>query len=88
MTLQPQIIAVISPNGAPFYAVKVEQLLYKFQNVIKAVDTAFKLHFVLNASYSYECSQTWTFVQKVFYKIQTKEDKPGSALREFMGDLN
>lgn len=72
LTNQAYIIAVGEENVAPdYYLVVLDRILYRLDNLIKAVDVAFKIQFVLNVEYAKECSLVWLFFQKYFYKTLT-----------------
>ena len=40
-------------------------------NLLKAVDVAFKMFYVLDLEYPWQCSVTWEFIQKVLYGIDS-----------------
>ena len=69
--LQPSIYNVGNRN---FY-VKNDEVTYILPTILKAVDTAIKLHSVLNLQYDVECEGILTFIQKYFYDIDTEFDR-------------
>ena len=48
LTSQPLVFAVIQPDLMKKYVLKVDGLSYSFDSLVKAIDIAFKLHFVFN----------------------------------------
>ncbi|XP_031337481.1 uncharacterized protein LOC116166619 [Photinus pyralis] len=87
-TLQPIIVAVgddlIHINS---YYVFYDDIKYKFDNCLAALDSCFKIFHVLNLKYP-RCGQnTWIFIQKYFFDIHLPEDNPCSNLLCLLNDL-
>lgn len=66
--VQPYIIVV----GLHFTAIEafyivIDDVLYKMENVLKAVDILYKIFQVLNVKYPSACEQVWLFIQKYVY---------------------
>lgn len=88
LTLQPYVIAVGSLEEVTHFFVVLNDIKYKFQSIVMAIDFCFKLFFVLNLKYSVFCDQIWTFIQKYFYQISTKFDVNSTAVIAALTDLN
>lgn len=75
-TLQPYIIAIGSQLTAieTFYII-IDDIMYKMENVLKAVDILYKIFQVLNVKYPSACEQVWLFIQKYIYGRTTEWDK-------------
>lgn len=63
-----------SLEATSFYVV-INHNLVKLESALKAIDICFKSFFSLHVNYPCECEQIWEFIQKFFYKINTKFDK-------------
>ena len=79
-TLQPRIICVVSGETVCSSNVIINDVMYKLPTVIKALDITFKSHMTLNACYSKETHNFYTFLQKYVYQISTKYDKLNSCV--------
>jgi len=53
----------------------IDEVKYKFDNVLKAFDQCFKAIQVLMTEYSYEAKGVWLFIQQAVYRISTKYDR-------------
>lgn len=88
ITLQPFIIVV----GNDFRSitasyVMVNKYRYLVDSPLHAVDVCFKIYHALSADYSPECSNTWFFLQKGFYKIETEFDPDSTVVNSRLTDL-
>lgn len=74
-TLQPMVI-VVGPDIYQLseFFVYFDGVLYKFKSFLKALDTCFKIFQVFNLKYPLACQNTWLFIQKFFFEIETKFD--------------
>lgn len=83
-TVQPFII-IVGPTLRDIenYYVVVDDILYKLNNILQAVDICFKIFMVLDAQYPTECEQIWLFLQQYIYKQQTINDKVIKSVIEF-----
>ncbi|XP_026675807.1 uncharacterized protein LOC108254582, partial [Diaphorina citri] len=80
-TLQPYIICV-GPNilEVSKSVIVCNDIQYEQPDVIKAVDRLFKIFHATHTSYPAESYDIWLFIQKAFFKINTKYDQVGGAL--------
>ncbi|XP_047985679.1 uncharacterized protein LOC125225852 [Leguminivora glycinivorella] len=87
-TFQPLVI-VVGPTSRDLqhFYVAVESVLYKVDQLLKAVDVCFKLFNTVNLQYPLECLSVWQFIQRFFYDFQNKNDKKISCVYCFISDL-
>jgi len=88
LTLQPFVV-VVGPTIDAIHSiyVVVEDNFFKVDNVLTAIDTCFKMFFVLHAKYPDECAPVWFIIQKGIYKLNTKWDKVYTSVNSVMSDL-
>lgn len=81
LTVQPLIVVVGETlrEAAASY-VSVDDVLYKIDSVIKAIDVCFKIFHVLHVKYPPECSLVWLLLQKGIYRMSTKWDKKSTKV--------
>lgn len=61
---------------------------YKFSNIIRALDTCFKIFQVFNLHYPIKSALVWTFIQKYMYDIHNGCDIKSSSLTSLISDLS
>lgn len=87
-TLQPLIVCCgESIQLVDKVFVACEDLLYEFPSLFDAVDGAFKIFHATAAEYPPEAYDIWLLIQRVFYNIRTKYDRPTTALKDTIVDL-
>lgn len=74
-------------NNTDVFSV-VNNIYYKLETPLKAVDVCFKSFFALNLHYPMECEQIWLFIQNYFYDIKLESDKNFVFIKTLMNDLN
>jgi hypothetical protein len=58
-------------------------------SLVKAVDVCFKLFYILDVHYPWQCAVTWEFIQKVLYGIEDKlKGKTSPAVIAMRAALN
>lgn len=75
-TVQPYII-IVGPQFTEieaFYII-IDDVMYKMENILKAVDILYKIFQVLNVKYPTGCEQVWLFIQQYVYERTTQWDK-------------
>jgi len=90
-TVQPYMIFVCgteSENQISEFYVIINNHIFKVESGLKAVDICFKSFFALNLNYPDESKQVWYFIQKYFYKIETKYDKCYQNVNNLIHDIN
>lgn len=88
-TLQPFIV-IVGQNlrNIDSYYVVVDDVLYKLDNILSAIDTCFKIFMVLDARYPTESEQVWLFLQQYIYKQETQYDKIIKSVIEFREEID
>lgn len=84
------LICVVSTSGDDItkeYFVYYFDTFYKFSNIVKALDTCFKIFHTFNLQYPLRCVLVWTFFQKFIYEIQCSTDVKNPALEQLISDL-
>lgn len=85
LPLQPYVLVLgQSPSNVSQCFVVTNDVIYEVDTLLKAVDTCFKLFFVLNAQYPSVSVEPWLFLQKAVYKIDTPYDTTSSRLLELL----
>lgn len=64
--LQPFLIVL---NNQQQFALVGDDFSYLFDDFLVAIDIYFKIFFVFNLEYPFECQSFWEFIQKFFYDI-------------------
>jgi hypothetical protein len=87
-TLQP-IVCIV---GTEYISIKEFYVYYfntyyKFTNIVKAIDTCFKIIYVFNLKYPLKCGLVWTFIQKYIYKIDLNTDIKNASLTSLISDM-
>lgn len=88
-TVQPYIIAV-GPQLTTVEAVYIviDDVMYKVENILKAVDILYKIFQVLDMKYPIGCEQIWLFIQIYIYERKTKWDKNDKSVMTLIDELN
>lgn len=84
LTLQPYIVIV----GSTEIFTVVNNIYFKLETPLKALDICFKTFFSLNIHYPAESEQVWFFIQKYFYDIHLKSDKNILSVQALISDLS
>lgn len=84
---QPFILLLGDSRVKPLQSfVIVERRALLFETLTKAVDYAFKLHYVLDLKYQSQCYPAWQFLQMVLYQLPG--DETSSTVRELRTYIN
>ncbi|RXG56726.1 hypothetical protein Avbf_15154 [Armadillidium vulgare] len=77
MRIQPFVIAVVgtSSQSLQSFYTYVDGVRYKLPTLLAAVDLCFKAIQVFHLEYPVACINTWWFVQKGLYGINTQCDR-------------
>ena len=91
LSLQPHCI-VIAGDGEVVkhgicYAIIGEQLFYRVNSLMEAVDVVVKACFVLDLDYPLPARSAWTLVQQAIYAIKTKQDTTSTRVCELLSSL-
>ncbi|XP_061717507.1 uncharacterized protein LOC133525234 isoform X1 [Cydia pomonella] len=88
LTVQPFIIIVgTSLDTIKSYFVIIDEVWYDLPNILSVVSACFKLIWVVNAQYSAECLSTWMFIQRAYFKLNTKFDTQSTSAHTLLGEL-
>lgn len=87
--VQP-FICVVGPDfdGIKNFYVYYFNTYYKLSNIIRALDTCFKIFHVFNLKYPIQSGLVLTFIQKFMYDIHNECDIKSSSLTSLMSDLS
>lgn len=75
LTVQPYVAIVGNSNDTIGYYTVINDIYYKLETPIKALDICFKSFHSLNLQYPQEAEQIWWFIQDYFFKITDKSEK-------------
>ena len=64
---QPFILILGNPEQPEQAFVVVEKNVVLCKSLLQAVDVCFKVVYVLDINYAWQCQHTWDFIQKFFY---------------------
>lgn len=88
LTNQTYIIGVGDNTASvTYYLVVLDTIQYRAENLVKAIDIAFKMQFVLDSDYAQQCCLVWLLIQNYFYEIRLPSDKKSTAVTCLMSDL-
>lgn len=86
--IQPFLIIIGTPINPQEILIFFDCIKYKLFSLKTAVDTCFKIIHLFNLQYPVQSSNVWLFIQKFFYSLTTKYDKPYHNLGQILSDLN
>lgn len=74
ITLQPYIVILGSLSEVKETYVQVDDILYKTNSTLEAIDVCFKTFHVFQVSYPLMSEHLWMLIQKGIYNVNTKWD--------------
>lgn len=74
ISLQPYIIFVGSYDSVEEIYVSLDDVLYKVNSMIEAIDVCFKIFHVFEVNYPVSSEHLWLLIQQGIYKFTTKWD--------------
>lgn len=78
---QPFVLIMGDRNAAHQYFVVADGHGLEHQTLLQALDVCFKLFYVLDLHYPWQCAVTWEFAQKVLYELDSNvKSKTSTAL--------
>ncbi|XP_060857146.1 uncharacterized protein LOC132938539 [Metopolophium dirhodum] len=86
-TIQPCIIIIGTIREPLEVLVFFDSIKYKVFSPIKALDICFKIFHVFNIEYPIESINVWLFVQKLYYNIVNKYDKPCPLVNQIVSEI-
>lgn len=85
--IQPCILIVGSVSEPLEILVFFDGMKYKFFSPIKALDICFKIFHVFNIEYPIQSINVWLFIQKLYYNIVNKYDKPCPLVNQIINEI-
>ncbi|XP_039309452.1 uncharacterized protein LOC120358647 [Solenopsis invicta] len=74
LTLQPYIVILGSLDEVKETYIQVDDILYKANSTLEAIDVCFKIYHVFQVSYPIMSEYLWMLIQKGIYHFTTKWD--------------
>ncbi|XP_070071050.1 uncharacterized protein [Drosophila takahashii] len=86
--LQP-IICGIGPTvlEATEFFVYYADIYYKFTNILSAIESCFKLFYVLDLKYPESCKLVWLFFQEYFFNFKLSDKDIHPSVKSLINDL-
>jgi len=85
--IQPYILIVGTPIEPKEILVFFDSTKYKVFSIVHAIDVCFKIFHLFNLEYPSQSIAVWIFIQKYFFSLTTKFDKPCHLLGQILSDL-
>lgn len=85
LTFQPSLLII---GELEQICVIYDEIYYKTDSILSALDICFKLFFVLNLKYSPQSAQVWQFIQKYFFEISVDGEKCFTQISSLISDLS
>jgi hypothetical protein len=83
LTIQPQLVIVGTLLNPQEILVSIDNVIYKAESIVKAIDMTFKIYMALNLKYQITVEGVWLYIQKYLYDINLKHDPLYTAVTEF-----
>lgn len=88
ITLQPYIVILGSVNEVKENYVQVDDILYKTNSTLEAIDVCFKTFHVFQVSYPLMSEHLWMLIQKGIYNVNTKWDLIIPGIQHILSKLS
>ena len=88
LTVQPYVLVLERNDEQNDYYIIFNGITYKFHRLIPAIESCFKLFFVLNIEYPPECVQIWQIVEKYVFNIKPSLKSVKPCVHRFLCKLN
>ncbi|XP_057332779.1 uncharacterized protein LOC130672302 [Microplitis mediator] len=72
LSVQPYVVISGPINNLVSSSVHINNTKYNFDSPEEAIDSCFKFYYSLNAEYTAECRQVWTFLANFIYEFNEK----------------
>ncbi|VVC41518.1 Hypothetical protein CINCED_3A016863 [Cinara cedri] len=86
--IQPCILIVGTPIDPKEILICFHTIKYKVFSIVNAIDVCFKIFHLFNLEYPSQSCIVWIFIQRYFYSLTTKFDKPCHMLGQILSDLS
>ena len=67
-TIQPKLFVTTDLNNAKSIFVAFDDIIFKFEDLIKAITSCFHIFMVFDLEYPLECRELWEFIQVFFFE--------------------
>lgn len=85
----PPYVALCGPlEGSHVVYLIIHGYQYEMPSSVFAMDACFKCMSVLKATYPFECSHAWTFLQKFIYQIDIDKVQEYATINKLITDIN
>ncbi|XP_058976924.1 uncharacterized protein LOC105262100 isoform X2 [Musca domestica] len=88
LTLQPFLILEGNEMDVKGFYIYFDKNLIKLESFLQSLDVCFKIFHVLSLKYPIACEQSWLFIQKYFFEIETEFDFKSSNVTSVVNFLN
>jgi len=85
--IQPCLLIVGTVVNPSQILVYFDEIKYTFFLIVKALDICIKIYHVFNIEYPIESLNVWLFLQRFFYNIKLKSDKPSPLINQIISEL-
>lgn len=86
--IQPFIVIVGTINVQKEILVYFDSVMYKVHSVLRSIEICFKIYQLFNLEYPSQFSIVWLFIQKYFFCMNSRYDKPFPKLVQILAELN
>jgi len=86
--IQPFIVIVGTMNSQKEILVYFDSVMYKVHSVLRSIEVCFKIFHLFNLEYPSQSTIVWLFIQKYFFCIHSRYDKPFPKLVQILAELN
>lgn len=90
LTVQPYVAIVGNledQNSILSYYTVIDDIYYKLETPIKALDICFKSFHTFNLKYPQEAEQVWFFIQDYFFELTDEHKKKYVGVQSLIKDL-
>lgn len=85
--IQPCLLIVGTISEPSQIMVYFDNIKYKVFSVVRAIDICFKIFHVFNLEYPIQSLNVWLFIQKLYFNISSKYDKPCPLVNQIISEL-
>lgn len=86
--IQPFIVIVGTMDVQREILVYFDSVMYKVHSVLRSKEVCYKIFHLFNLEYPSQSEIVWLFIQKYFFGVHSKYDKPFPKLTQVLAELN
>eukprot|EP00102_Acyrthosiphon_pisum_P019773 XP_016656983.1 PREDICTED: uncharacterized protein LOC107882702 [Acyrthosiphon pisum] len=86
-SIQPCLLIVGTISEPSQIMVYFDNIKYKVFSIVRAIDICFKIFHVFNLEYPIQSLDVWLFIQKFYFNIVSKYDKPCPLVNQIISEL-